>query len=123
MARKFLSILILMILACPLLADITDADQDIKARMKARLSLIASLKADGVIGENNGGFLEFRGKQREKADVVNEENNDRGIVYKAIAKQQGTTVEVVGKIRAKQIAKKAKPGEWLQSPEGEWYRK
>ena len=51
------------------------------------------------------------------------ENRDRKLVYEAIAKNQGTTVEVVGRHRAVQIADKALAGEWLQDANGKWYQK
>jgi hypothetical protein len=43
------------------------------------------------------------------------------MVYSAIARQQGTTVELVGKLRAIQIAKKSRPGFWFQDENGNWY--
>lgn len=97
--------------------------KEIKARMKARLPVINALKAKGIIGENNKGCLQLIGKDKTKADVVNAENSDRKKVYAAIAKQQGTPVDLVGKRRAIQIAKKAKPGQWLQDEKGKWYQK
>jgi uncharacterized protein YdbL (DUF1318 family) len=51
------------------------------------------------------------------------ENNDRETVYAAIAKQQGTTAELVGKRRALQIANRAKPGQWVQDASGNWLQK
>ena len=95
----------------------------IKARMKERLPVITALKAEGVIGENNKGYLEFIGGNQAKKNVINAENSDRKQVYTAIAKQQGTSVDLVGKRRAKQIANKAKPGQWIQDQSGKWYRK
>jgi hypothetical protein len=97
--------------------------EKIKARMKERLSVIKALKAEGVIGENNKGYLEFIGGNKAKEDVVNAENNDRKKVYSAIAKQQGTAFDLVGERRAKQIAKKAKPGQWIQDQSGKWHQK
>ena len=97
--------------------------KEIQARMLARLPEIKALKDKGLVGENNKGLLEFVGQQKEKQDVVAAENKDRAAVYEAIAKQQGTTVELVGKHRAIQIAAKAKPGEWLQDADGKWYQK
>jgi uncharacterized protein YdbL (DUF1318 family) len=96
---------------------------DIKTRMKDRLPIILELKAKGIVGENNKGYLEFLGGKSEKADVVAAENEDRKTVYAAIAKQEGTTVELVGKRRALQIAQKADPGEWLQDASGNWHQK
>ena len=97
--------------------------EEIRARMLARLPEIIALKDKGLIGENSKGFLEFVGQQKEAQAVVTAENHDRETVYKAIAKQQGTTVELVGKHRAIQIANKARPGEWLQDANGKWYQK
>jgi len=95
----------------------------IKQRMIERLPVIKALKDQGIVGENNRGFLEFIGTKKERADAVDAENSDRKLVYDAIAKQQGTTVEVVGKHRAVQIANKARPGQWLQDANGKWYQK
>jgi uncharacterized protein YdbL (DUF1318 family) len=97
---------------------------DIKARMQARLPTIVQMKADNIIGENNKGFIEFiPGAAAKMQDVVSAENKDRQTVYEAIAKQQGTTAELVGQRRAIQIVEKAGPGEWLQDDSGKWYRK
>lgn len=96
--------------------------QDIKARMKARLPDVAGLKAQGVVGENNRGYLEFLGERRDKEEVIKAENADRQEAYSAIAGQQGTSAELVGKRRAIQIAEKAPPGEWVQDEAGIWYQ-
>jgi uncharacterized protein YdbL (DUF1318 family) len=97
---------------------------DIKARMQERLPTIVQMKADNIIGENNQGFIEFiPGAAAKMQDVVSAENRDRQTVYEAIAKQQGTTAELVGQRRAIQIAEKAGSGEWLQDTAGKWYRK
>jgi uncharacterized protein YdbL (DUF1318 family) len=68
-------------------------------------------------------YLEFIGGQKESADVVAAENKDRETVYAAIAKQQETTAELVGKRRALQIANRAKPGQWIQDADGNWIQK
>ena len=95
----------------------------IKARMKARLPAILKLKEKGVVGEDKNGFLQFVGQKKEKEDLIAAENADRKKVYAHIAKQQGTTAQLVGERRALQIAKKAKPGTWLQDQSGKWYKK
>jgi uncharacterized protein YdbL (DUF1318 family) len=96
---------------------------DIKERMAARLPVVVELKKEGIVGENNKGYLAYVTDKREKQDVVAAENEDRRAVYGAIARQQGTTAEVVGVLRAKQIAEKAKPGEWIQNESGQWETK
>jgi len=96
---------------------------DLKARFKARLPVIMGLKAQGIVGENNKGYLEFVGGKRANPDVVAAENADRRKVYTAIAKKQGTSPDVVGNRRAVQIANKARPGDMLQNAGGKWHKK
>lgn len=114
-----LSLSILLIVA----ATVVAGSKEIKARIKARLPVINSLKADGIIGENNRGYLEFIKSNKSKENVIISENQDRKRVYSAIAKQQGVTVDLVGKRRAKQIAERANPGHWIQDGNGNWYQK
>jgi uncharacterized protein len=97
--------------------------QEIKEQMKARLPAILDLKERGIVGENNQGYLELRTDAKEQEDVVAAENRDRREVYGAIAREQGTTEELVGQRRAAQIAQKAAPGQWIQDPGGSWYQK
>jgi uncharacterized protein len=96
---------------------------DIKARMLERLPVIVDLKARGVVGENNQGYLEMLKGQTEKQDLVAAENLDRRTVYEQIARQTNTNVQVVGQRRALQIAERASAGEWLQDTNGNWYQK
>ena len=102
---------------------VTAFADDIKDRMKNRLPVIKQLKAQGIVGEDNKGYLQFVGGNKAKTDVVAAENKDRKTVYSAIAKQQGTTAELVGKRRALQIAKRANKGEWVQDASGKWIQK
>ena len=109
-------------LGLTLIAGGAIAGDSLKERMLARVPEINALKAKGVVGENNQGYLEFRGQQ-EKAAVVEGENADRRQVYEAIAKQQGTAADLVGQRRALQIADSAGPGTWLQAADGAWRKK
>ncbi|UCD82271.1 MAG: YdbL family protein [Desulfobacterales bacterium] len=123
MKRKTIIAILPFFILSFLITDGYSSSKEIKQRMLARLPVIKSLKDKGLVGENNKGYLEFIGKKKEQEDVVEAENSDRKQVYEAIAKQQSTTVEVVGKHRAVQIADKAQPGEWLQDANGKWYQK
>lgn len=96
--------------------------EDIKSRTEARLPVIDALKAKGVVGENNRGYLEFRGA-REKADVVNAENADRSELFRRIAVQQGTTADIVGRRFAIKFRGLTRPGEWFQNDDGNWQKK
>mgnify|MGYP001812627254 FL=1 len=125
MHRKHLLITILFVIAIfsILASSAWGGAKEIKARMAERLPVIMELKPKGIVGENNQGLLEFVGAAKEKADVVEAENKDRKIVYEAIAKKTGTTPEIVGQRRAKQIAEIAGSGEWLQDDTGQWQQK
>ena len=95
----------------------------VKTRMTQRLSKLDELKAKGLLGENNHGFVELRGHDTAAGDVMAGENRDRGEVYAALAKQTGGTAEQVGKARAKQLAASSAAGVWLQREDGTWYKK
>jgi uncharacterized protein YdbL (DUF1318 family) len=123
MKKKVSSVIPAVLLCTVFAAGAFAAATEIRDRMIARLPAIKALKASGIVGENNKGFLEFVGQKKDKQEIVAAENQDRAQVYSAIAKQQGTTAELVGKHRAIQIAAKAQPGEWLQDANGKWYRK
>lgn len=114
-------IIILVTLAVCLLAT-TALAGSIKERMASRAPAITALKDKGIVGENNQGFLEFRGTQAQ-SDLVAAENKDRAAVYQAIAKKTGTTPKLVGQRRAGKLAQTAHAGNWLQKPDGSWYQK
>ena len=120
--RTFMTILTVVLIGF-FVAGVSASADDLKTRMKKRLPVLKELKAKGIVGEDNKGYLQFVGAKKEKADVIAAENKDRKTVYAAIAKQQGTTAELVGKRRALQIAKKADPGEWVQDAGGNWNKK
>ena len=121
MKKQISKIIISCVVLVFCLTCISSFADDIKSRMIKRLPVIKELKAKGIIGENNRGYLEFTGKSREKQDVVDTENKDRKEIYEAIAKQQKTKLETVEKHRAVQIEEKATKGEWLQDANGKWY--
>ncbi|NLV23522.1 MAG: YdbL family protein [Deltaproteobacteria bacterium] len=117
----FVSVAVL--LAAVFLSGFSAEANDIKSRMLQRLPVINSLKAQGILGENNQGYLEYRASAGTRKDVVDAENRDRGTVYRMIAERQKTTPELVGKQRAAQIAQREPAGHWLQDAGGRWYRK
>lgn len=101
-------------------ADLSEVKKDMKARKPA----IEALWAAGKIGENNQGLVEARAAlNSEEKKLVQAENADRKIVYRAIARSAQTTPEKVGVQRAAQISQRAADGLWLQDAEGNWYRK
>ncbi|WP_419787030.1 YdbL family protein [Pseudodesulfovibrio sp.] len=120
MRNKYLLTLALTLVLCALAGSAIAGE--LKDRIIARKPQIAALLADGTVGENNKGYLEFRGPKKQ-ADVVAAENQDRTTVYQFIAKKAGTTPDLVGQRRAAHVAESAPAGTWLQKPDGTWYRK
>jgi len=114
-------VLILLVFACSY--SFAQDAKELKTRMMERIPLIQALKSKGIIGENNLGYLQFVSSGKEQEGLVNSENTDRTAVYTAIANQQGTSADLVGKRRAIQITEKAGAGEWLQDSTGKWYQK
>lgn len=124
--QKYLSSFLFAILAAAVLSVTAfgGPTDDATQRIKDRLVQIDKLKASGDVGEAMTGYLAKRtvlgGRQNM---VVDGENADRHIVYRAIAGKTDQTVEEVGEQRAIQIAIRARQGVWLQKPDGEWYQK
>ena len=97
---------------------------EIRQRMEQRLPQIDTLKASGVLGENNRGFIEIRNQGTPEAtNIVSVENSDREAVYTEIAKQTGASSDAVGRARAKKIAENSHGGVWVQSENGTWAKK
>lgn len=95
----------------------------IKQRMEQRLPQIDSLKTQGVIGENNAGYLAVLKDNAAAKTLADSENKDRAAVYQAIAQKTGSSAELVGKRRAAQIAEKAGSGQMIQDATGKWVKK
>lgn len=114
---------IFMIIGCFLLVAPAAHSASIKERMAARIPEIIALKDNGLIGENNKGFLEYRTADKPKMELIEGENADRDTVYQAIAKSQGASPSLVGESRAKMIAENGQSGHLYQKPDGSWYKK
>ena len=87
------------------------------------------------MGENNRGYLELRPLERLQKDadykklveqLLVEENHDRQIIMQRIIainpEVQSADPAEVEKVFARLNRDNAKPGEWVQTPEGEWMR-
>jgi uncharacterized protein len=122
MKRLLLGIVFVFALLMPALVVHADDLGAVRARMSQRLPAIDDMKARGVVGENNRGFLEARGAGADDG-VISAENRDRETVYAALAQQTNTSPEQVGKARARQIAQGSKLGVWIQDSSGEWKKK
>ncbi|MBW2655332.1 MAG: YdbL family protein [Deltaproteobacteria bacterium] len=113
----------ILIIVCLVVSSQLALAAGIKERMKQRLPVIADLKAKGIIGEDNKGYLGFITDTRAQEGVIAADNKDRKMIYTHFAKQQNTSLEVVEKVQAKRKAERAKPGEFFQNPDGSWHKK
>ena len=111
--------------AVPQALSAADDAATIKKNMAERKPKIEVLKKAGSIGENKTGYLEvMKDAKLEDADkkLIDDENKDRKVVYAAIAKKEGSTVDKVGELRAKQIRAKAAEGEYIQGEDDQWIK-
>ncbi len=80
-----------------------------------------SLRASGQAGERWDGYLEARdASAKGEVDQINAQRKE---LYTERAKQQGISVEEVGKVYAQQIFEKLPKGSWFKQPNGQWIQK
>ncbi|MBC8208755.1 MAG: YdbL family protein [Desulfobulbaceae bacterium] len=115
----FMSLLFLTCLFIPMQVEA----QSVKERMAARLPIINALKDQGIIGEDNQGFLQYRSVNQPDKQVIDTENDDRQSVYLLIGEKEMAPPLLVGQRRAQKLVELAKPGHWLQNKFGRWYQK
>ncbi len=99
----------------------------------ARVADIDRYKASGALGENNKALLEVRSLEsldlKARADVqklVRAENADREELFREIAAAKKVDPGQVDRIRetyAGTLRDNARPGDWIQGPDGTWNRK
>jgi len=100
----------------------------------ARLPAIRRFKNLGVIGEGNDALLAPRDLQsikdlKQRAEVqrlIKNENEDREQLFKAIAAAKQVDLAQLPRIRetyAGTLREDARPGDWIQLPNGQWKRK
>ena len=80
---------------------------------KERRSVLISWEQDGVIGENKMGLVEIRKQEKSSAtikELIEQENNDRKIIYEEIANKNGISNEEVQKMYAKRLQEDATAG-------------
>jgi uncharacterized protein YdbL (DUF1318 family) len=82
-------------------------------RRKDRRPELISWQRKGVIGENKSGLVGIVDSAKADASIqglVNAENQDRMVIYEAVAKKNGTSVEEVQKLYAKRLQNDAPAG-------------
>lgn len=98
-----------------------------QARMEERYSELKKLKKVGTVGETNLGYVEVvtekYAKDKDIQKILAAENADREELYRIIANQSKTSVEVVAKNNALRIFEKANDEEYFEGKDGKWRQK
>jgi len=92
---------------------------------KGRFDELSDLKEQGIVGENNRGYVELMTDNAAAEKLVDQENHDRKTIYATIAKQNGIEdeIETIEKVFAQVQRDKAGDGEMIQSEDGMWSKK
>jgi uncharacterized protein YdbL (DUF1318 family) len=102
-----------------------DIEKALKNR-QSRYHQLQSLKQEGEIGEDNKGYVTNLKENTEAATLTQAENQDRRVLYEALAEQNklgSTGLLEIQKAFAEVQKEKAGPGDMIQSPSGDWKRK
>jgi uncharacterized protein YdbL (DUF1318 family) len=100
----------------------------------ARLKAVNDLKSKGVVGESNQALLVVRNldaiqglKERAEAQkLIKDENADREQLFREIAAAKNVELAQLPQIRttyAEALRENARPGDWIQLPDGNWIQK
>ncbi|HQT52119.1 MAG: YdbL family protein [Phenylobacterium sp.] len=88
---------------------------------------VDAAKAAGIVGEQNDGYLGFvKGGGGEPAveAAVGEINAGRAQLYRGAAAKNGVTPEAAGAAAYQGVVQlKLRPGDYYQTPAGEWVQK
>jgi uncharacterized protein len=102
-----------------------DIEKALKNR-QARYYQLQTLKQEGVIGENNKGYVTSLKENPTTDAVTAAENRDRRVLYEALAEQNklgNTGLLEVQRAFAEVQEEKAGPGDMVQSSSGDWKKK
>jgi uncharacterized protein YdbL (DUF1318 family) len=106
----------------------------IRAIIDSRAARVAELnryKSQGLVGEGNDALLKARGLESVtdlalRAAVqrlIDAENKDRRLLFEEIATAEGVDRAQIPRIQttyAQTLRRHARPGDWVQSPDGSW---
>jgi len=105
----------------------------LKLKLKNRAPQLNPFFDAGAIGEGNDGLVAVRDvsvlpmKDRAQVNrIVKEENDDRLAMYREVAKELKVEPKDLPRVQgsfAREWAKFARPGWWVQAPDGKWERR
>jgi uncharacterized protein len=106
--------------------DIKEMTPAVKSALdgrKSRFAELKTMKAQGVVGENNRGYVQALGGGADVKALVAAENKDRKQVYEAIVQQNKlgpAALPTVEAVFARVQREKADPGDKVQDASGRW---
>jgi uncharacterized protein YdbL (DUF1318 family) len=106
--------------------DIKEMTPAVKSALdgrKSRFAELKTMKTQGVVGENNRGYVQALGGGAEVKALVAAENKDRKQVYEAIVQQNKlgpAALPTVEAVFARVQREKADPGDKVQDASGRW---
>ena len=133
--KKIILLILCSVLALPASSalagkyDIKEMTPPVKKALESRrerYDKLEFLKTDGVIGENNSGYVEVLKSGQGAESAVNAENADRKTIYKAIVEQNNLgsgALSAVEKVFAEVQRNKAGAGDKIQKEDGSWTTK
>ena len=84
---------------------------------------LTQARVQGAVGELPNGFIAMIKASAEVQTLIADINARRKQEYQRISKENGETVDVVGKLAAVQVIQKLPSGSLYQSPDGKWVKK
>ena len=106
--------------------DIKEMTPAVKSALdgrKSRFAELKTMKTQGVVGENNRGYVQALGGGKDVIALVAAENRDRKQVYEAIVTQNNLgagALATVEAVFARVQRDKADPGDKVQDASGRW---
>jgi len=120
---SLLAVLVAFFSVAPVARAESDAMKELQKHFQERLPAVQKLKAAGLIGETNLGYLDARETVDADAQkLIKDENADRYHLFQMIADQEGVKVDKVAERAARRNFQKAKSGEYLKTEDG-WKKK
>ncbi len=134
--KKFFAILLAAVLLAVVSSegfaakyDIKELTPEVKSALdsrRGRFDQLRQLKEQGIVGENNKGYVEVLQDNAEAKGLVEAENRDRKFIYQTIVKQNNLpsdALATVEEVFAQVQRDKAASGDKIQNADGQWVTK
>ena len=91
----------------------------------ARADALSDARAAGTVGERFDGYLALRDPSAPASarQLVEDINAKRRQLYNQVSTREGTTLDAVGRIYAREIVNTVPRGTWILQENGQWVQK